>query len=573
MSEYSKDPFSNYIINRYPTSFFVNAELDVLYMVGELDTILSLPSSLANFNLEKMLESSQVSFFREAIAKAFKEDKIFRYSNVVFKNERKSAFVDMTFEKVDIASIQNGVIECRVFFNEVRPFKLGVNVKETEDLSVISADERIAMLETELAKYKVSLRKLQKDQKMRVDEINAQNREMMTNNEELQSTNEELQSVNEELHTVNSELQYKNKELTIANNDINNLLKSTDIGTIFLDKDLRIRRFTPAIKRQFDLIKADEGRLISAFANQFNEEKIEDSCEEVLQTEKPVRKLIKNLDGEEFMMRISPYRTSDKRVEGVVITFVDLSRTKSMLQEFDESIQQTAHRLNAIYENSRNPLLFISPSYIVTDANRKWGKTSKQELIGTKLTQLVDEEYQHLLTAKLDVLFGDYEPQMINVKIDQGKANYQLILIPIQDTKNESRVGSACVIALENTKQVAYLESLERTKETYMSFMENAQHQMVLLDKNGIIININNTRNSPYTRDELIGTVIYDQLPPSEVKQYKSNIEKIFKGGSQSKISFKYVGVDQIEVEATVIASPVLVGDQIAYVALVGNPI
>jgi two-component system CheB/CheR fusion protein len=144
----------------------------------------------------------------------------------------------------------------------------------------------------------------------------------------METSKEELQSTNEELETVNSELSSKVEELSRANNDLNNLLASTDIGTIFLDTDLKISRFTPVITRLFNLIQSDIGRPITDITSKTRYQDISKDSLHVLDTLMTIEKDIESLDNNWFQMRVMPYRTLDNVIDGVVITFFDITEIK-----------------------------------------------------------------------------------------------------------------------------------------------------------------------------------------------------------------------------------------------------
>jgi two-component system, chemotaxis family, CheB/CheR fusion protein len=181
------------------------------------------------------------------------------------------------------------------------------------------------------------------------EELKTTNEELQSTNEELQSTNEELttskeemQSLNEELQTVNAELMAKVDDFSRVNNDMKNLLNSTDIATLFLDKELNIRRYTNQATKIFKLIKSDIGRpLPTRFPSLFtpNFRKMHARfCRTLIFIEKQ----IPTIDGRWFSIRIMPYRTFDDRIEGLVITFIDISNLKL--------VEEKLHKLNQ--ENS-----------------------------------------------------------------------------------------------------------------------------------------------------------------------------------------------------------------------------
>jgi two-component system CheB/CheR fusion protein len=169
------------------------------------------------------------------------------------------------------------------------------------------------------------------------EELKSMNEELQSTNEELQSTNEELttskeemQSLNEELQIVNAELQTKLDELSGANNDMKNLLNSTDIATVFLDNELRVRRFTLQAKTIIKFIPSDVGRPITDLASDLLYPDLVTDAHEVLRTLVFCERTIATHDGRWFMVRVMPYRTMDNRIDGVVITYADITSAKKV---------------------------------------------------------------------------------------------------------------------------------------------------------------------------------------------------------------------------------------------------
>ena len=189
-----------------------------------------------------------------------------------------------------------------------------------------------------------------------VEELKSSNEEMQSVNEELQSTNEELetskeelQSVNEELATVNSELNAKIADLSQANNDMNNLLAGTGLGTVFVDLGMHIQRFTPAATTVINLIKTDVGRPLGhVVTNLVGYDSLEEDVQEVLNTLVPKNIEVEIKGGEQFMLRIRPYRTLENVIEGAVITFVDITE---MVRA-----RETEQRLGVVLNDARDAI-------------------------------------------------------------------------------------------------------------------------------------------------------------------------------------------------------------------------
>ena len=170
------------------------------------------------------------------------------------------------------------------------------------------AHDQLRHLEDELCYTKENLQATIEELETSNEEMQATNEELVASNEELQSTNEELHSVNEELYTVNAEYQKKIGELAELNQDIEHLLRSTDVAIVFLDRDLRIRKFTPKVAELFDLVEQDCGRRVTTFSHRIRHEPLVAQLQTVLQDGLPLECEVRDLDDRCFFMRILPYR-------------------------------------------------------------------------------------------------------------------------------------------------------------------------------------------------------------------------------------------------------------------------
>jgi transcriptional regulator with PAS, ATPase and Fis domain len=196
---------------------------------------------------------------------------------------------------------------------------------------------RLAELELELLRLRAEARASQEGMQTSHEEFRSANEELQSTNEELQSTNEELttsreemQSLNEELQTLNAELQAKVDELVRTSNDMKNLLDSTDIATLFLDRDLNVRRYTPQATQIIKFIPGDVGRPITDLVSHLKYPSLAEDAREVLRSLVAMEKPTTTRDGRWFAVRIMPYRTLDDRIDGVVITFTDSTTTKTL---------------------------------------------------------------------------------------------------------------------------------------------------------------------------------------------------------------------------------------------------
>jgi two-component system CheB/CheR fusion protein len=227
---------------------------------------------------------------------------------------------------------------------ELAPPPAGVGSPPTD------AEAQIAALQQELRAKEEYLQSTHEELESSSEELKSSNEEMQSVNEELQSTNEELetskeelQSINEELATVNAELQLKVTDLSRANNDMNNLLAGTGTGTVFVDHQLRILRFTPDAAAITNLILSDVGRpLVHIVSNLVGYDRLVTDAQSVLKTLVPIEREVQTQEGKWFTMRILPYRTLDNVIEGAVISFFDISemiRTREALHAANEQLR------------------------------------------------------------------------------------------------------------------------------------------------------------------------------------------------------------------------------------------
>jgi two-component system CheB/CheR fusion protein len=200
-----------------------------------------------------------------------------------------------------------------------------------------SASPRVTELEQQLAQARLEIQAVRDEMQTSREELRSANEELQSTNEELQSTNEELttskeemQSLNEELYTVNAELQSKVDDLSLVNSDMKNLLNSTDIATIFLDNVLHIRRFTTQATQIYKLIAGDVQRPLSDISSDLIYPELEEDANEVLRTLVFSEKQIPTRSGRWFTVRIMPYRTVDNVIDGLVLTFINITSAKEL---------------------------------------------------------------------------------------------------------------------------------------------------------------------------------------------------------------------------------------------------
>ena len=322
------------LLQRYaPAAVLTNDKGDILFISGRTGKYLEPAAGKANWNIYAMAREGLRYELGAAFQKALREKRPVTESQVRLATDHGAQSVNITIEPVQEPEALQGTV--MVVFTDV------VASPEREPAGkakrTTAKPPALAQREQELRRAREELQTTREQMQTSQEELRSANEEMQSTNEELQSTNEELttskeemQSLNEELQTVNHELQSKVEELSRTNNDMRNLLDSTDIATLFLDDALNVRRFTPQMVKIVKLIPSDMGRPITDMASDLIYPGLADDARDVLRTLGFKEQSIATRDGRWFTVRIMPYRTLDNRIDGVVITLMDITAAKTL---------------------------------------------------------------------------------------------------------------------------------------------------------------------------------------------------------------------------------------------------
>lgn len=321
-----------------PASVLVNQEGDILYITGRTGTYLEPAAGKANMNIYAMAREGLRNELPGAIRKVKQNYEPVKLQNIRVGTNGGTQFVNITFQCIEKPDSIKGLI--MIVFYDV-PKTTNKKLKHEEQNTLVDRHE----IELELQRANEELQNTREEMQTTQEELKSTNEEMQSTNEELQSTNEELttskeemQSLNEELQTINAELQSKIVDYIAANNDMKNLLNSTDIATLFLDKDLNIRRYTDQLTKLFKLRQTDVGRPFTDMVTDLNYPEMTDHASEVMNTLVYKETTVSTHDGRWFIVRIMPYRTFDDRIDGLVITLIDITKSKNMEAELEKTI-------------------------------------------------------------------------------------------------------------------------------------------------------------------------------------------------------------------------------------------
>ena len=339
-----------------PPCILVNEQMNILHVFGDPGPLLRVPPGEATLNVLKLLPASVGMVAGTALARAFRQSEEFSLGNIPVKDRPG---IDAVGLRVKPFSSRKTARRYALLLLE--PARPALPAPDTEfDLTADTA-ERIRGLEQELLSRGENLQATIEELETSNEELQATNEELLASNEELQSTNEELQSVNEELYSVNAEYQAKVEELTEVTNDLDNLLRSTEIGVVFLDADMVIRRFTPAAASFINIIPRDIGRSIAHLSTNINYPDFLSDLRAVCERQTSLERHVRVRDGRWIQTRILPYLTEKNLMAGVVVTFVDVTAAKD-----------AAERLQTVLDSLPEHVAVIDPTGHITLVNQAW---------------------------------------------------------------------------------------------------------------------------------------------------------------------------------------------------------
>jgi two-component system CheB/CheR fusion protein len=370
-----------------PPGVLVNPDGDIVYISGRTGKYLEPAVGKANLNIFAMLREGLQTEFPIAFRKAVLTKETVTLHNMKVGPSNAPLTVNVKIQWIGKPEALKNMV--MIIFSDTPT--IAKATKGTKKREVAIDSDRQSELEEELQHMREEMQSTLEEMNTSHEELKSTNEELQSTNEELQSTNEELttskeemQSLNEELQTVNVELQSKVDEFSRVNNDMKNLLNSTDIATLFLDKELNIRRFTNQTTKIFKLIKSDIGRPFTDQASDLDYPELVDDARKVLQTLVFIQKQISTNDGRWFLIRIMPYRTFDDRIDGLVITFFNMSEQKQVEIQLNESIQMNRMLLNL----SSDKIIKLSTNLTVMEFN-----TQAEKYFSKKREDILDQSF------------------------------------------------------------------------------------------------------------------------------------------------------------------------------------
>ncbi len=417
--------FNTFLAKYNAICFLVNREHKLFHTFNNASKVLKLPKGKTTNEITQLVIPSLQLPLTTALHRAYIEKETVSYTGI------KSTLLEEDSIK------QNTQLKLEVTYNQTSQVSddfYTIIIQEEELLQHTSAEVfdfdgesscQIVGLKYELQQTRQNLQTVIQELEVTNEEQQTTNEELIASNEELQSTNEELHSVNEELYTVNAEYQSKIEELTQLNNDVDNLLRSADVGVVFLDKNLKIRKFTPPATLVINLVETDIDRPLEHITNNLDCDNLLELLKQVIDSQKVLEKEVRQVKKDFYLlMRINPYLLEDGSLDGIVITFTDIDELKRIQQQIyhvNQDLQKSQTQLRHLNQDleyrvqERTDALQKSETRLRAILRTTSSMISLKDINGNYL--LVNQQYSKLLGIKLEEILGkgtnDLFPQNI----------------------------------------------------------------------------------------------------------------------------------------------------------------
>jgi PAS domain S-box-containing protein len=330
------------LANHAPACVVINEKRELMHVATVPQRYLTVPIGQPSRDVLKMAQEDLRPALRAAIHKAFSEGKPCAYRGIVLTTEERQERVDLTVEPLLEPAAARGL--ALVTFREwpagAVPGAVSCEAPTSRDEIVLHLEEQLRVMTEQLYATIEELEGSNRELTSSNEELTSTNEELQSMNEELETSKEELQILNEELATLNTKLQKKIEELAEAHSDVQNLLNSSQVATIFLDREMRVRRYTPAAAELFHLIQGDAGRPLEHVSSRIDYPRLLADVSEVLETSKKIEREVSSEDGRFFLVRVLPYRNLEGRVEGAVVTLTDIKERKKAEEERERLIRE-----------------------------------------------------------------------------------------------------------------------------------------------------------------------------------------------------------------------------------------
>ncbi len=542
------------ILDNYaPPCVLINEQFEILHFIGQTDKYLAPPVGKASFSVLNMAREGLKYKLSTVLHKAVKQKKTVHSTGIKFKHNNSVRTVDLVIRPLTESGFTQGFM--LVMFEDKTPpdtdQKKKAAAKEIVDPYLLSLEKELDSTKEYLQTTNEELETSNEELKSTNEELQSVNEELQSTNEELETSKEELQSTNEELITVNAELQKKLDELSMTNNDMKNLLDSVDIPTIFLDTDLRIKRFTAHTTKVINLIHTDIGRPVDDIVTKIEGATISEDANAVLEDLVSREKEVVTKDGSCYSMRILPYRTTENVIDGVVITFQDFSERKQAEEgrkRLLTAVEQERDKLRMLIDSIADEIYFCDTEGNLALANKaalsKLGIDRIEEIVQPMLEWLPKPQ---IFTPDGRPHAGEAAPLLRSLRGEAQREVEEIVRPPRTGEKLHRRVDStpirnnsgeiigAVAVVHDITARKRADQSLSASEQRYRILFEMANDSNVLIDvetKDIVAFNRSAHERLGYTREEFAKLTIADLEGVESNDDIEKHIAKIIKQGS-----------------------------------------
>ena len=459
-----------------PACLVVNEKNELVHTYGDSLNFVHLSVGKFSNNLFDLIADALKIPVSTLLKESRERKREVQYRDIHFAGEQHNAVIDLTVLPISRNNGESEGFYALIFSeNAVRDV---VDHSIAFDIDEV-ASKRINDLEQELSEVKSQLDRSVAEQDCVNEELQAANEELLTANEELQSSNEELQSVNEELYTVNSEYQQKLSELADLNDDIANFLTSTLTGIIFVDNKLNIRRYTDYVTSEFSVMDHDIGRSLAFISYHFPSVDIIEICTNVLKTLIPDEREVTTNNGKAFFMRVAPYRSTENKIMGCVITLMDITSQKqgqAILQSTEKqlSIAQQASEaksdyLSRIAHEIRTPL----GSLISLTRAAKQQADHREALLGS--LDKISDTVEYMTAIVTDISEASIGERVASERTNEPFALRAVIdnIVAIMEPRAEEAKLSF-EVSLDDSFDPIYVGNKTKLQQILINFLNNS---------------------------------------------------------------------------------------------------
>jgi two-component system CheB/CheR fusion protein len=552
------------ILGRFaPAGVLVNADMRIMQFRGKTGPYLEGAPGAASLDLFKMAREGLASALRRAVQQAAQQGVSAKAEGLRIK--ANGGILDVGLEVIPIGPA-DGMKHKHyliLFFEEHALNAPPETARRPVSRSKTAGERRVAQLAQELADARSQLQASSEEHEAAMEELRAATEEAQSSNEELQSMNEEmetskeeLQATNEELTTVNDELNSRNIELSQVSNDLGNLLTSSHVPILMVGIDLRVRRMTPVAERVLNLAPGDIGRPLGDLRLSVEIPHLETLLRDVIETLSPQEREIEARDGRWYSVRVRPYRTADNKIDGAIMSFVDIDAARRAWEQATVARDQA----EAIIATVREPLVVLDADLRVVTANRSFYESfrvASPETERRSLFEIGNRQWNIPALRKLleEVLLRGSAVSDFEVEHDFETIGRRTVLLNARRLRSSTAQSGAILLAIED---VTERRSAEEAIRRLAAIVEGTEDAIVGRSLDGIITSWNRGAEEMfgYTADEVVGQSITVIVPP-ERREEEVNILARLRRGEGSQYETVRVRKDGTRRDVALTISPV----------------